>query len=53
VRTRLRARAFPGENPAHLPPPESVTDAFLALAVPECTRNGEVVITAPSAAPAR
>jgi hypothetical protein len=27
-----------------LPPPESVADAFLALAVPECTRNGEVVI---------
>ena len=43
VRTRLRARAFPGEDPAHLPPPESVTDAFLALALPECTRNGEVV----------
>src|SRR6267142_2909105 len=44
VRTRLRARAFPGENPTRLPPPESVTGAFLALAVPECTRNGEVVM---------
>jgi NAD(P)-dependent dehydrogenase (short-subunit alcohol dehydrogenase family) len=44
VRTRLRARAFPGENPASLPPPESVTDAFLALALPECTRNGEIVV---------
>jgi NAD(P)-dependent dehydrogenase (short-subunit alcohol dehydrogenase family) len=44
VRTRLRARAFPGEDPARLPPPESVTDAFLALALPECTRNGEVVM---------
>ena len=43
VRTRLRARAFPGEDPARLPPPESVADAFLALALPECTRNGEVV----------
>ena len=43
VRTRLRARAFPGENPAHLPPPESVTDAFLSLALPECTRNGEIL----------
>jgi NAD(P)-dependent dehydrogenase (short-subunit alcohol dehydrogenase family) len=42
VRTRLRARAFPGEDPAHLPPPESVAGAFLALAVPECTRNGEI-----------
>jgi NAD(P)-dependent dehydrogenase (short-subunit alcohol dehydrogenase family) len=45
VRTRLRARAFPGEDPARLPPPQSVTDAFLALALPECTRNGEVVMT--------
>jgi NAD(P)-dependent dehydrogenase (short-subunit alcohol dehydrogenase family) len=43
VRTRLRARAFPGEDPAHLPPPESVSDAFLALALPECTRNGEIL----------
>ena len=44
VRTSLRARAFPGEDPARLPPPESVTDAFLALVLPECTRNGEVVM---------
>jgi NAD(P)-dependent dehydrogenase (short-subunit alcohol dehydrogenase family) len=44
VRTRLRARAFPGEDPARLPAPESVADAFLALALPECTRNGEVVM---------
>src|SRR5216684_5515972 len=44
VRTRLRARAFPGEDPGRLPPPDSVTDAFLALALPECTRNGEVVM---------
>jgi NAD(P)-dependent dehydrogenase (short-subunit alcohol dehydrogenase family) len=43
VRTRLRARAFPGEDPSRLPPPERVTDAFLALALPECTRSGEVV----------
>jgi NAD(P)-dependent dehydrogenase (short-subunit alcohol dehydrogenase family) len=44
VRTRLRARAFPGEDPAALPSAESVTDAFLAVALPECTRNGEVVM---------
>jgi NAD(P)-dependent dehydrogenase (short-subunit alcohol dehydrogenase family) len=43
VRTRLRARAFPGENPASLPTPESAAEAFLALAVPECARNGEIV----------
>jgi NAD(P)-dependent dehydrogenase (short-subunit alcohol dehydrogenase family) len=43
VRTRLRARVFPGEDPATLPPPESVADAFLQLALPECARNGEIV----------
>jgi len=42
-RTRLRARTFPGEDPTRLPPPETVTQAFLDLAVPNCTRNGEVV----------
>jgi NAD(P)-dependent dehydrogenase (short-subunit alcohol dehydrogenase family) len=47
VRTRLRARAYPGEDPTHLPPPESVADAFLALALPHCTRNGELVTVSP------
>jgi NAD(P)-dependent dehydrogenase (short-subunit alcohol dehydrogenase family) len=44
VRTRLRARAFPGEDPSPLPPPDSVADAFLALALPECASNGELVM---------
>jgi hypothetical protein len=44
VRTRLRARAFPGEDPSRLPPADSVTDAFLALALPECNCYGEVVM---------
>ena len=44
VRTRLRARAFPGEDPAKLAPPESVADTFLELALPELTRNGELVL---------
>jgi NAD(P)-dependent dehydrogenase (short-subunit alcohol dehydrogenase family) len=43
VRTRLRARIFTGENPETVPPPEDVADAFLKLALPECTRNGETV----------
>jgi NAD(P)-dependent dehydrogenase (short-subunit alcohol dehydrogenase family) len=43
VRTRLRARAFPGEDPTPLPPPESVTDAFLGLALPDCACNGQVI----------
>jgi NAD(P)-dependent dehydrogenase (short-subunit alcohol dehydrogenase family) len=47
VRTRLRARAFPGEDPGNLPPPESVADLYLELASPECTRNGETIIAPP------
>jgi NAD(P)-dependent dehydrogenase (short-subunit alcohol dehydrogenase family) len=46
VRTRLRGRMFPGENPAALPAPESITDAFVELALPECMRNGEIVTLA-------
>ncbi len=48
VRTRLRARAFPGEDPASLPSPENVADAFVSLALPECTQNGELVAIASS-----
>ena len=46
LRTRLRAQIFPGENPATLPAPESIADAFIELALPECTRNGEIVTVA-------
>jgi NAD(P)-dependent dehydrogenase (short-subunit alcohol dehydrogenase family) len=47
VRTRLRARAFPGEDPNSLPPPASVTDLFVNLAAAECTRNGDIVAVTP------
>jgi NAD(P)-dependent dehydrogenase (short-subunit alcohol dehydrogenase family) len=50
VRTRLRVRAFAGEDPTHLPPPGSFADGFFALAVPECARIGEIVIAASVAA---
>jgi NAD(P)-dependent dehydrogenase (short-subunit alcohol dehydrogenase family) len=43
LRTRLRARAFPGEDPNSLPLPESVTDYFVDLAAGDCTRNGDIV----------
>ena len=43
ARTRLRAAIYPGEDPDTVPPPERVADAFLALALPECTKNGEIV----------
>jgi len=43
TRTRMRAAAFPGEDPQTLKPPEALVDLFVDLASPECTRHGEVV----------
>ena len=43
VRTGMRARAYPGENPETLPHPDQITDAFLALAGPACAKHGETV----------
>ena len=43
MRTRLRATAFPGEPPEKSPPPESVVDTYVELALPSCTRHGEIV----------
>jgi len=42
-RTRMRAQAFPGEDPETLPPPEEMTDVFVDLAEVACQRTGEVV----------
>ncbi len=39
----MRAQAFPGEDPMTLPPPDEITEAFVALAEAACTRHGEVV----------
>ncbi len=43
VRTAMRARAKPGEDPMSVPEPEAVTGPFLELASPGCTRHGEIV----------
>ena len=43
VRTRMRASAYPGEDPDSVPLPESLTDLFVDLCAPECKRHGEVV----------
>ena len=40
LRTAMRARAFPGEDPASLPGPESVVETFIAMALPSWTANG-------------
>ena len=39
-RTRMRAQAFPGEDPAHLAEPEAITDIFIRLADPTLTDTG-------------
>jgi NAD(P)-dependent dehydrogenase (short-subunit alcohol dehydrogenase family) len=43
IRTALRAKAFPGEDPDSLRPPDALNDAILALAVPACAQNGEII----------
>ena len=45
VRTAMRAKAFPGEDPLSLPAPEAITETFVELAEAACTKNGEVVRT--------
>jgi NAD(P)-dependent dehydrogenase (short-subunit alcohol dehydrogenase family) len=40
VRTDMRAAAMPGEDPATLPAPETITDRFVELALENCTHNG-------------
>jgi NAD(P)-dependent dehydrogenase (short-subunit alcohol dehydrogenase family) len=43
VRTAMRAKAFPGEDPLTLPAPEEVAPLFVDLALPSAALNGEVV----------
>ena len=43
MRTRLRAAAFPGEDPALVPGPGEAAAALAALCLPRETRHGEVV----------
>jgi NAD(P)-dependent dehydrogenase (short-subunit alcohol dehydrogenase family) len=43
LRSRLRKQAYPGEAPEKPPLPETRTDAFVALADPECQRHGELI----------
>jgi NAD(P)-dependent dehydrogenase (short-subunit alcohol dehydrogenase family) len=42
-RSRLRATAYPGEDPAELAAPEDLTGTFVDLAEPACTRHGELI----------
>jgi NAD(P)-dependent dehydrogenase (short-subunit alcohol dehydrogenase family) len=40
TRTKMRAQAFPGEDPATLKTAEDITATFVRLAEPACTDNG-------------
>lgn len=43
TRTRMRAEAFPGEDPMALPTPEEVAETFVPLAEESCDFTGEIV----------
>jgi NAD(P)-dependent dehydrogenase (short-subunit alcohol dehydrogenase family) len=43
TRTRMRAQAFPGEDPQSLPAPEELAPLIAELLSPECQRNSELV----------
>jgi len=43
VRTGMRAKAMPGEDPSKLRTPEDIAPQIVELALPSETRNGEIV----------
>jgi NAD(P)-dependent dehydrogenase (short-subunit alcohol dehydrogenase family) len=43
VRTKMRASAYPGEDPMTLPAPEDIVPVFMDLVSEDCTHHGEVV----------
>lgn len=43
VRTVMRAAAFPGEDASRLPAPETISDAFVDLAAPDCPHHGQII----------
>lgn len=43
TRTRMRALAYPGEDPQTLPPPEAHLPTILELLAPACTKHGELI----------
>ncbi len=43
IRTHMRAKAMPGEDPSNLPIPGDIAPLFVDLASPACEKSGEVV----------
>jgi NAD(P)-dependent dehydrogenase (short-subunit alcohol dehydrogenase family) len=44
TRTRMRAKAYPGEDPQSIKAPDEITEKFVTLATAAFTGNGEVVM---------
>lgn len=44
TRTRMRAKAYPGEDPMTLKAPDEITEAFVDLASADFTGNGQLVM---------
>jgi NAD(P)-dependent dehydrogenase (short-subunit alcohol dehydrogenase family) len=42
IRTRMRAKAMPGEDPMTLEPPEAVAEAIVSLCLPSVSENGKL-----------
>ena len=42
IRTRMRAKAMPGEDPTTLDPPELAAEAIVPLCLPSCEENGKI-----------
>jgi NAD(P)-dependent dehydrogenase (short-subunit alcohol dehydrogenase family) len=43
IKTMMRAKAMPGEDPSDLPTPDMIAPLFVELATPDCTHDGEVI----------
>tara|TARA_Y100001970_G_scaffold290300_1_gene423610 strand:+ start:5029 stop:5754 length:726 start_codon:yes stop_codon:yes gene_type:complete len=43
TRTKMRADAYPGEDPETVKPPGDITDFFVELCSPQCRRHGDLV----------
>ena len=43
IRTQMRAKAMPGEDPDTLPNPSDVTEFIIPLLSPQCTTHGEII----------
>ncbi|MGZ6008195.1 MAG: SDR family NAD(P)-dependent oxidoreductase [Rhizomicrobium sp.] len=44
IRTGMRAKAMPGEDPQTLPPPEALVPLIVELLSPACAKNGATVV---------